>query len=154
MKAYILNHVLVYSLILLVAGSCAKPKDLTPLGSAGVPVNTTNPTQTFDSTGRQLVASGTFRNGVHTVSGTVKLYEKSGKQTLVFTNFATDGGPDLRIYLAADTQAGNFTEVQRLTTTGNFYVDLTTPLRLDQQRFVLIWCKQFSVHFGNAELKQ
>ncbi len=149
-----LKQVFVYCLLALIYGSCVKPKDLTPLGSAGVPVNTTNPSQTFDSTGRQLIASGVFRNGVHSVSGIVKLYEKAGKQSLVFTNFTSDGGPDLRIYLAADTQAGNFTEVQRLTANGNFYIDLTTPVRLDQQRFVLIWCKQFSVHFGNAELKQ
>ncbi|WP_177225878.1 DM13 domain-containing protein [Arsenicibacter rosenii] len=118
-----------------------------------MPVNTANPSQTFDSTGQQVIASGTFRNGVHTVSGTVKLYEKSGNQTLVFSNFTSEAGPDLRIYLAADTKAGNFTEVKRLTATGNFYVELAAPVRLEQQRFVLIWCKQFAVHFGNAELK-
>ena len=131
---------------------CVRDKDLVPLGNAGAPVNPSNPTQVFDKTGQQLRSSGTFRNGVHTVSGTVQLFEREGKQTLVFENFRSDTGPDLRIYLAADTQASRFTEVSLLTTTGNFYVEIPTGIPLSQQQYVLIWCKRFTVHFGNAEL--
>ncbi|MVM36816.1 hypothetical protein GO730_02590 [Spirosoma sp. HMF3257] len=149
-----MKQVIAFCLLLpLLFGGCVKPKDLVPLGSAGVPVSVVDPVQTFDKTGQQLRASGLFQNGVHTVSGTVKLYERNGKQTLVFEDFKSDTGPDLRIYLATDTQAGSFTEVSMLTATGNFFVEVPTGVSLSQQRFVLIWCKRFAVHFGNAELK-
>ncbi|QDK77562.1 DM13 domain-containing protein [Spirosoma sp. KCTC 42546] len=149
-----MKQILSLSFLLALLGSgCVKDKDLVPLGSAGTPVSVVDPAQTFDKTGQQLHASGTFQNGVHTVSGTVKLYERNGKQTLVFEGFRSDTGPDLRIYLATDTQASSFTEVSMLTATGNFFVDVPAGVSLSQQRFVLIWCKRFAVHFGNAELK-
>ncbi|QHV99784.1 DM13 domain-containing protein [Spirosoma endbachense] len=142
-----------FILLILVFGGCIKPKDLVPLGNGGIPVSTIDPALAFDTTGQQLRASGTFQNGVHTVSGTVRLYERNGRQTLVFKNFQSDVGPDLRIYLATDTQARNFTEVSMLTATGYFFVDVPEGISRNQQRYVLIWCKRFSVHFGNAELK-
>lgn len=148
-----MKQILLCSILMVLLGRCVKPKDLIPLGSAGVPVSTVDASQTFDPTLQQLRASGTFRNGVHSVSGTVRLYERNGKQTLVFENFQSDTGPDLRIYFATDTQASSFTEVSMLTSTGNFFVDVPAGISLNQQRYVLIWCKRFSVHFGNAELK-
>ncbi|GAB4022563.1 DM13 domain-containing protein [Spirosoma koreense] len=148
-----MKQVIAFFLLLTLLGSgCVKPKELVPLGSAGTPVSVVDSVQTFDKTGQQLRASGTFQNGVHTVSGTVKLYERNGKQTLVFEGFRSDTGPDLRIYLASDTQASSFTEVGMLTATGNFFVDVPAGVSLSQQRYVLIWCKRFSVHFGNAQL--
>ncbi|GAB4032396.1 DM13 domain-containing protein [Spirosoma gilvum] len=149
----LLSVYLLCILLILGIGGCVKDKDLVPLGSLGMPVSTVDPAQVFDTTGQQLLASGNFQNGVHTVSGQVRLYGRNGKQTLVFENFRSDTGPDLRIYLAADTQASNFTEVSLLTATGSFFVDVPAPVASSQQRFVLIWCKRFAVHFGNAELK-
>ena len=140
-------------LLALWLGGCVKPKDLTPLGSTGAPVSVVDPVQTFDKTGQQLRASGTFQNGVHTVSGKVSLYERNSKQTLVFEGFQSDTGPDLRIYLATNTQATDFVEVSMLTATGNFFVDVPPGVSMNQQRYVLIWCKRFAVHFGNAELR-
>lgn len=96
---------------------------------------------------------GQFVNNVHATSGTVKVTENAGRQTLVFTNFRTDGGPDLRIYLAENTGLRNFVEVSRLTQSGNFSVDLPAGADPAKQRYVLIWCKAFSVLFGSAELK-
>lgn len=97
---------------------------------------------------------GMFMSNVHTTSGTVSVVETNGKRTLVFTNFRTDGGPDLRIYLAENTGLRNFIEVSRLTSTnGNFSVDLPAGADPAKQRYVLIWCKAFSVLFGSSELK-
>ena len=95
-----------------------------------------------------------FMSNVHTTSGTVNVVETGGKRTLVFTNFRTDGGPDLRIYLAENTGLRNFIEVSRLTSTsGNFSVELPAEADPTKQRYVLIWCKAFSVLFGSSELK-
>ena len=119
--------------------------------TATTPVSTT---ATTDVTGQTLLSQGMFVSNVHSTSGTVNLYEKGGKRTLVFANFRTDGGPDLRIYLAENTGLRNFIEVSRLTSTsGNFSVELPTGADPAKQRYVLIWCKAFSVLFGSSELK-
>lgn len=147
-----MKSLLIVALVLTLAG-CIKDKELIPLGGNGTPVNVSMSMQPFDAAGQKLLATGQFMNGVHAVSGTIQLFEKDGQQTLVFTNFKSDTGPDLRIYLAADTQASSFTEVSMLTATGNFFVTVPTTVPASHQRYALIWCKRFAVHFGNAELK-
>jgi Electron transfer DM13 len=113
----------------------------------------TTPTSSTTSTLGKLVATGKFVNNVHAVSGTVQVYEKNGFQTLVFTNFKTDGGPDLRIYLAENTGLRNFIEVSKIVDAENFSIALDPASFPDVRKNVLIWCKPFSVLFGHAELK-
>lgn len=113
---------------------------------------TTSPGSTTTTSTGQL--QGMFVSNVHATSGAVRLVDQGGKRTLVFENFRTDGGPDLRIYLAENTSLRNFIEVSLLpATSGNFTVDLPASADPAKQRFVLVWCKAFSVLFGNAELK-
>lgn len=121
--------------------------------TATTPVSTTT-TSTTDATGQTLLSQGMFVSNVHSTSGTVKVTEKGGKRMLEFANFRTDGGPDLRIYLAENTGLRNFIEVSKLTSTnGNFSVELPAGADPARQRYVLIWCKAFSVLFGSSELK-
>lgn len=142
---------------LLLAGLTAcspKNQDATPLGTTTAPVSVTNPSQTFDPAGQTLKVQGTLvGDGRYSVKGTAKIYEKAGVQTIVFENFMADGGPDLRIYLADGVAVSNFVEVTKLTASGNFF--LTIPAGYDpaKHRTALIWCKQFSVPFGHADLK-
>jgi hypothetical protein len=148
-----------YRLLALVSltfwlSACAIDKTVpTPIGSASMPVSVTDPTKTFDAAGQALLVQGAFMNGVHTVSGNAKVYEKSGKRTLVFSDFKTDGGPDLRIYVAEDAALTNFVEVSRLTATGSFFLELPETVNPLKQRTVIIWCKQYGVFFGSATLK-
>jgi hypothetical protein len=153
MKNHLASALLVAGLSLLMG--CERDSDdvLNPVGTPGMPVSPTNPTVTFDPAGHTLLAQGTFVSNVHPTSGAVKLYEKAGKRTLVFDTFKTDGGPDLRIYLSESTGVLNFIEVSRLSASGTFFVELPSEANPQKQRFVLIWCKAFSVLFGNAELK-
>jgi hypothetical protein len=139
---------------LLLSGCTIKSETPAPIGTGTTAVNVANPSQTFDPTGQTLLVSGTFTNNVHTVKGTAKIYEKSGKRTLLLENFTTDGGPDLRIYLADGTAFTNFIEVGKLTATGNFFIEIPATFDPVKHTFVLIWCKQFSVLFGNAPLKK
>ncbi len=129
----------------------------TPTAGTTPVVSTTATTTTPGSTTAMSMSKGLqgmFMSNVHATSGTVSVAETNGKRTLVFTNFRTDGGPDLRIYLAENTSLRNFIEVSQLASTnGNFSVDLPTAADPARQRYVIIWCKAFSVLFGNAELK-
>jgi hypothetical protein len=140
-------------LVLALSACDAKKEAVTPLGTAGAPVSVTNPTKTFDATGQKLLGSGTFENGVHPTTGSVKVYESGTTRTLVFDGFKTDGGPDLRIYLAEDAAVTNFIEVSKLTASGSFFVEIPAGYDSAKQRTVLIWCRQFSVLFGSAKLK-
>ena len=140
----------------MLAGCRSKEEmDVPPVVNSGAttPGTAVTPPQTTDVSGQKLLSQGTFMSNVHTTSGTVKLYEKDGKRTLIFTDFKTDAGPDLRIYLAETTSVRNFSELTKLNASGNFSIELPADADPARQRYVLIWCKAFSVLFGNAELK-
>ncbi len=131
--------------------SCQTTEPLTPV-SVTNSTDTNKPIQQFDPTGQTSVAEGNFMSNVHPTSGSVKLYQKAGKYTLVFENFKTDSGPDLRIYLSEDKVASKYVEISNKVNVGNYYVELPANADPKTQKYVLIWCKQFSVLFGNAAL--
>lgn len=98
---------------------------------------------------------GTFINGVHTVSGMVKIISDKAdttKKFLSFENFKTEEGPDLYIYLAEDTNAKGFVSIMKLEKTGTFTLELPADIALNKQKYVLVWCKRFTVLFGSAKL--
>ena len=132
-------------ILALALGSCRK-KDTDD--SMSLP-NLMDPTAVDNGT---LLATGTFVSGVHATSGTVKLYEKDGKRKLVFQNFQTDSGPDLYVYLSRNTSNDEFTSLGRLPGNGNFSVEVPLGVDTDRLSTVMIWCRQFAVHFGNAAL--
>lgn len=140
------------NLLILVFGifgmaACVKNIELTPVTQT-IPANidTTKPAE----------STGVFSNGVHAVSGTVKvIIDKTDatKKYLSFENFKTDAGPDLYIYLAEDKNATSSVTVTKLDKTGTFTLDIPSTANLTKQKYVLVWCKQFSVHFGSAKLE-
>lgn len=130
----------------LLSWSCVKNETLTP-------VIQTPPTAV--QMGMQE-SVGTFLSGVHATSGTVKVVADKAdakKKYLSFENFKSDEGPDLYVYLAEDKTAKGFTSVVKLSKTGTFVVDIPTEADLTKQKYVLIWCKQFSILFGSAKLE-
>ena len=157
MKNYLKTTFVLLSLA-VVASCSPKDKELTPADNVNVTPpgtpggSTTGGGTTFDPSTQTLVSQGTFKNGVHPTTGTAKLYKKGTTYTLVFENFKTDPGPDLRIYLAEDTQAKNFIQLAELKNTGNFFLTLPDDAKVNDRKQVLIWCKQFAVLFGSAAL--
>ena len=102
----------------------------------------------------KVLLSGTFVGSAHTVTGSVKLIESAdAKKYLIFNNLKSDAGPDLRIYLSIDKSASSYTEVANKVVTGNTKIELPATANTTTQKNVLIWCKQFSVLFGSAEMK-
>ncbi|MDR6560162.1 MULTISPECIES: DM13 domain-containing protein [unclassified Arcicella] len=135
---------IIFSSIALLS-SCVKNIEL-------IPVNNVQPPEIKE--GKEL-ATGMFSNGAHAVSGTVKIISDSNnadKKYLSFENFKTEQGPDLYIYLAEDTRSTNFVTVVKLDKTGTFVLDVPQEAKLDKQKYVLVWCRQFSVLFGSAKL--
>ena len=137
---------LLIAYIALLSWSCVKNDELTP-------VTQTTPPAVVGGTQESL---GTFSNGVHPTSGTVRVVADktdAKKKYLSFENFKTDAGPDLYVYLAEDKTAKGFISVMKLDKTGTFVLDVPTNADLTKQKYVLIWCKQFTVLFGSAKLE-
>lgn len=106
------------------------------------------------SSGLTTIYQASFTAATHPTTGTVKLAkDAAGKKYLVFTGFKTDAGPDLRVYLAEDLKATGFVEIASKVTDGSYQLDVAATVDTDKKRKVLIWCKQFSVLFGSADLK-
>lgn len=106
-------------------------------------------------------ATGDFVSHAHETTGRAMLLTlDDGSRLLRLEDFATDNGPDLRVYLsaAAATESGDavtqdFVDLGGLK--GNMgNQNYEVPAEIDLSRFesVVIWCRRFSVAFGAAAL--
>ena len=102
-----------------------------------------------------VLATGSVTSSVHTSSGTVKIVkDAANKIYLVFENFKTDNGPDLRVWLSPNNSGTPYQELGLLkAASGNFFYELDASVNYTSNNRVLIWCKQFSVLFGYAVLQ-
>ncbi len=117
---------------------------------------TKQPTQGDSSTipsSLTTISQGTFSNGVHNVSGAVKLAsDGAGKKYLVFTDLKTEAGPDIRIWMATSKDGSNYSEISSTVKVGSYALEVPGSVDTNSKKFVLVWCKQFSVLFGSAQL--
>jgi Electron transfer DM13 len=143
-----MKKILILSISLLVMSACSKDEALTPVTQA--------PPTNIDTT-KPAESTGTFTSGGnYQTSGTVKVVvdkNDATKKFLSFENFKTSNGPDLFVYLAEDKAATGFTSVVKLDKSGTFTLEIPASANLTKQKFVLIWCKQFSALFGSAKLE-
>lgn len=110
--------------------------------------------ENFDINGATFISRANFSSNAHTTNGCVSLYTKNATKNLVFEGFKTDNGPDLRVYLSKTTSNTDFIEAGSLkATSGNFYYSIDTSINTTNYKYILIWCKDYSVLFGNAQLK-
>ncbi len=97
--------------------------------------------------------SGSFinQNG-YRVSGNVEMKTTmSGNLELDFTNFSSQNGPALYIYLGNNTTSG--IQIERLgQLSGNFTVTLPGNIGINDYDYVLIWCRSANAAFGSALL--
>jgi Electron transfer DM13 len=106
--------------------------------------------------GNTLLKKGTLSDGDanHKSSGLVEVYQTSGSKTLQFKNFNGSIQPDVRVYLSDSpinvTNANELGPVK--ATTGSFNYVFDDNIDLSTRKYVVIWCKQFTVLFGKAEL--
>jgi hypothetical protein len=95
---------------------------------------------------------GDFVSGAHPTSG--KAAVNKDKTILSFTNFKTDNGPKLLVYLSTDVSSTEFVNLGDLKgIEGNFTYNIPANIDLSKYKLVNIWCVDFSVSFGTAELK-
>ena len=114
-------------------------------------------TQAMDDLPTGLTASrtGMFQGaGRYRVSGKASLLQNTDKLVLRLENFSSSSGPALKVYLSKDTRATSFVNLGELKAlNGNFNYEVDKNRYNADFRYVLIWCEEFSVLFGTAELK-
>ena len=99
-----------------------------------------------------ILVMGDFKDGAHPTSG--KAAVNSDKTELTFTNFKTDNGPKLLVYLTTDTNATEYIDLGDLKgISGDFTYSIPANTDVSKYKLVNIWCVDFSVSFGTAELK-
>jgi hypothetical protein len=83
--------------------------------------------------------------------------ETSSGRVLTLTDFETDPGPDLYVYVAPGQTPGEdvsgATQLARLKgNVGNQQYELPAELDTSSGATVVIWCRAFTVSFGAAQL--
>jgi hypothetical protein len=101
--------------------------------------------------------TGTFEgagDGIHNAEGMAKVINlQDGNKVLRLESLKATNGPDLYVYLATDKGASEFVDLGRLKgNIGNQNYNIPQGTDLSKYNTVLIWCKQFSVLFGSANL--
>lgn len=90
---------------------------------------------------------------IHPASGVVRIV-KTGDATVVrYENYKTINGPDVRVYLANDLKATDYVDLGPIKgTEGNINYSVPAGVNIDDYRYVLTWCEDFSVLFNSADL--
>ncbi|NME71373.1 DM13 domain-containing protein [Flammeovirga aprica] len=128
--------------------SCAKNEEPTPLDLTTLDANasdTTSSSQNLDA------LMGTFKGSSHPTSGGVTIENNTLK---LHDDFRSDSGPDLYIYLAQELNGDGFVDLGLMkSTSGEQTYSIPAGVDYSKNKYVLVWCKQYSVLFGYAEVQ-
>lgn len=92
-------------------------------------------------------------DGIHDAQGIARILPVSEASVLRLEEFRSTNGPDLYVYLSTDKDASEFVSLGKLKANiGNQNYDIPAGTDITKYNTVLIWCQQFSVLFGSAEL--
>lgn len=95
---------------------------------------------------------GDFVSGAHVTTGKAVVNEE--QTVLNLLNFKTDSGPRLLVYLSIDAKATEFVDLGELKgIDGDYTYNIPSKTDLAKFKYVDIWCVDFDVSFGRAELK-
>lgn len=135
------------------------------LPTATSPAATPSESESPAAAGPVLLLSGTFVSNEHETTGTVSVIgNPDGSRVLALENLATSNGPDVHVWLsAADAVEGvdgwflaggaahhDLGVIKG--NVGNQVYEIPAEVDLTGFRSVTLWCEQFAVSFGAAQL--
>jgi hypothetical protein len=126
-------------------------------------------TQGSDAPARVQLAAADFIDGEHGTTGRAIIYLRDdGSRYLRIEDLDTSNGPDLHVWLTdqksggdcggcvgswADYDDGAYVELGDLKgNQGSQNYDIPADAKLGDMRSVVIWCDQFNVAFGTADI--
>ena len=109
------------------------------------------------STSSNITLIGNFvgaGDGFHNAEGVAKIIQLAdGTDILRLENFKATNGPDLYVYLSTDKTNADIVNLGRLKgNIGNQNYLIPAGTDITKYNTTLIWCRAFSVIFGNAQL--
>ncbi len=94
---------------------------------------------------------GSFVSDAHPTSGTATVNENISNLSL--TNFKTDKGPKLLLYLSTEVDSKEYVNLGDLKgLNGDYNYAIPAGTDVGKYKYVVVWCIDFSVSFGHAEL--
>jgi len=125
--------------------ACSKESSLTEVPAA----------DNIDTTNGAVKYNGSFISAPgKSATGTALILLKNGVYSVALKNMNVSGGPDLRVYLSKQIQPIDFFDIGKLkSTNGDQVYQVTGNVDFTSYRYVLIYCKQYTVLFGSADLK-
>ena len=94
-------------------------------------------------------------DGFHNAEGLAKVIPiGDGNSVFRLENFKSTNGPNVHLHPSTDKAASNFIDLGKLrANNGNQNYNIPDRTDISKYDMVLIWCKDFTVLFGSAELK-
>ena len=133
-----------------------------------LPTSVADPAEQLDATPTPAsvqLAAGTFVSHEHETTGDVRVIQNpDGTRVLAIENLSTTTGPDVHVWLSASDviegfdgwfTAGSAPYVDLGPIKGNLgnqVYEIPADVDLSPYRSVSLWCVQFSVSFGAAQL--
>jgi len=112
--------------------------------------------------GGAVVASGRFEPRNHRGTGLAEVIRLAdGRLVLRFSDFETLNGPDLQVYLLADSDAARRADLRAgylslgalRGNIGSQNYEIPAGTDLSRYRAVAVWCRRFGVNFTTAVLQ-
>ncbi|HEU5291234.1 MAG TPA: DM13 domain-containing protein [Cyclobacteriaceae bacterium] len=109
----------------------------------------------FDASMATKLKMGTLVGiGGHTATGTATLYEEGGQKFVVLDPYESQNGPDLKVYLSKNVSASSYINLGPLKSVmGKQAYPVPGNPNINEYGYVHIWCEQYSVEFGRAQLQ-
>jgi len=153
MKKSMIIGVIVAILALAIVWYLASPLFIDKEVSEGFPVPGTNTPEMIVS---NTLYQGEFKDAdsFHKTEGNALIISDNNQNYLRLENFKTTNGPDLKVYLSNDLEAEDYVSLGELKgNIGDQNYQLPDGIQAEDYQYTLIWCEQFSVLFGSAELQ-
>lgn len=101
-----------------------------------------------------LQSAGNFKGqGGQKVSGQAQIYLEGTKYMLKLSDFKSDNGPDLKVYLSkAEAPSEHISLGDLKSTNGSQVYEISGKPDFVQYRYVLIHCERYNHRYGSAEL--
>jgi hypothetical protein len=88
------------------------------------------------------------------IAGVVKILKDSAQLRVQLDSFSVTPGPDLKVYLSAQSTPAGFINLGALqSNTGTQVYPVPASADINQYKYVLIHCQQYNHLFGYAQLK-
>ena len=93
-------------------------------------------------------------DGFHNTEGAAKVIPLQDRGSILrLENFRSTNGPNVHVYMSTNKDATDFVDLGRLkANNGNQNYNIPIGINVAKYKYVLIWCKDFSVLFGSAQL--